>query len=49
LPDGTIANLLKPENKALIIKILTYNIVPGKLTAKYVKAAIQKVHGTAQI
>jgi transforming growth factor-beta-induced protein len=34
LPPGTIANLLKPENKPKLIKILTYHVVAGKaLTA----------------
>ncbi len=30
LPPGTIDNLLKPENKALLIEILTYHVVGGK-------------------
>ena len=30
LPDGTVANLLKPENKDKLIAILTYHVVPGK-------------------
>jgi uncharacterized surface protein with fasciclin (FAS1) repeats len=31
LPSGTVENLLKPENKAQLIKILTYHVVPGKI------------------
>lgn len=31
LPDGTIATLLKPENKAKLTAILTYHVVPGKV------------------
>jgi uncharacterized surface protein with fasciclin (FAS1) repeats len=31
LPAGTVENLLKPENKAKLIAILTYHVVPGKL------------------
>lgn len=31
LPDGTIATLLKPENKAKLQAILTYHVVPGKV------------------
>lgn len=31
LPKGTVDNLLKPENKATLKKILTYHVVPGKL------------------
>lgn len=31
LPPGTVANLLKPENKAQLVKVLTYHVVPGKV------------------
>ena len=31
LPAGTVGNLLKPENKAKLVKILTYHVVPGKI------------------
>jgi len=33
LPKGTVEELLKPENKAKLVKILTYHVVPGKVTA----------------
>jgi transforming growth factor-beta-induced protein len=33
LPAGTVENLLKPENKAMLVKILTYHVVAGKVTA----------------
>ena len=33
LPAGTVENLLKPENKQQLVDILTYHVVPGKLTA----------------
>ncbi len=33
LPAGTVENLLKPENKAKLIAILTYHVVPGDVTA----------------
>jgi uncharacterized surface protein with fasciclin (FAS1) repeats len=33
LPAGTVENLLKPENKAQLTKILTYHVVPGKVMA----------------
>ncbi len=39
LPAGTVQNLLKPENKDLLVKILTYHVVPGKLKAANVLAA----------
>ena len=33
LPAGTVDNLLKPENKAQLTAILTYHVVPGRVTA----------------
>jgi len=33
LPKGTVEELLKPENKAKLVKILTYHVVPGKVMA----------------
>ncbi len=33
LPAGTVENLLKPENKATLVKILTYHVVSGKVLA----------------
>src|SRR5476651_1588305 len=33
LPAGTVDNLVKPENKAALTKILTYHVVAGKLEA----------------
>ncbi|WP_040302098.1 fasciclin domain-containing protein [Afipia clevelandensis] len=33
LPKGTVATLVKPENKATLTKILTYHVVPGKFSA----------------
>lgn len=36
LPAGTVENLLKPENRDLLVSILTYHVVPGELDAKEV-------------
>lgn len=36
LPEGTVESLLKPENKAELVKILTYHVVPGKVMSKQV-------------
>ena len=33
LPEGTVANLLKPENKDQLVSILTYHVVAGKVLA----------------
>jgi len=41
LPEQTLADLLKPENKAKLTAILTYHVVPGKFMASQV-AAISK-------
>lgn len=38
LPPGTVANLLKPENKQLLTKILLYHVVAGNLTDAAIKA-----------
>ena len=33
LPEGTVASLLKPENKEKLVAILKYHVVPGKVMA----------------
>ncbi len=33
LPAGTVAMLVKPENKAMLTSILTYHVVPGRISA----------------
>lgn len=33
LPEGTVEGLLKPENKEKLVAVLTYHVVPGKVTA----------------
>lgn len=38
LPAGTVESLLLPENKAKLISILTYHVVPAKVKAKDVKS-----------
>lgn len=45
LPEGTVASLLKPENKAQLAKILTYHVVSGNLDASAVLDAIKKGDG----
>lgn len=37
LPKGTVEDLLKPENKEKLVAILTYHVLPGKVTASEVK------------
>ena len=31
LPEGTVEDLLKPENKEKLVSILTYHVIPGKV------------------
>jgi len=45
LPAGTVANLLKPENKSKLAQILTYHVVSGNLDAAAVLAAIKSGDG----
>ena len=33
LPEGTVENLLKPENKDQLVAVLTYHVVPGRVMA----------------
>lgn len=47
LPEGTVATLVKPENKATLTKILTYHVLAGKFSAADVVAAIKKGNGKA--
>jgi uncharacterized surface protein with fasciclin (FAS1) repeats len=49
LPAGTVDTLLKPENKGTLTSILTYHVVPGKLMAADVIAAIKAGGGKAEV
>lgn len=49
LPEGTVETLLKPENKDLLTKILTYHVVAGKLDADSIAKAIQKGNGSVTL
>ncbi len=49
LPDGTVASLVKPENKATLTNILTYHAVAGTVTAGDLVALIKKHNGSATI
>jgi uncharacterized surface protein with fasciclin (FAS1) repeats len=46
LPEGLVAALVKPENKATLQKILTYHVVSGNLKAADVVAGIKSGNGT---
>ncbi|MEP7213021.1 MAG: fasciclin domain-containing protein [Acidobacteriota bacterium] len=47
LPAGTVETLLKPENKATLVKILTYHVIAGNFSSKDVVKAIKKGKGKA--
>jgi len=49
LPAGTVEMLVKPENKAMLTKILTYHVVPGNLDGKAIMKAIKKGKGMATL
>lgn len=49
LPNGTVAALVRPENKGALTDILTYHAVPGRVTAAQLVALIKKSGGTATL
>jgi uncharacterized surface protein with fasciclin (FAS1) repeats len=49
LPPGTVENLLKPENKATLTKVLTYHVVAGRMTAAALMKAIKAGEGMATL
>ncbi len=49
LPAGTVDTLLKPENKEMLTKVLTYHVVAGKYDAKKLMQLIKKGGGSATL
>ena len=49
LPPGTVDNLLKPENKAQLRKVLTYHVVMGKMDSAALAKAIDAGGGKATL
>jgi uncharacterized surface protein with fasciclin (FAS1) repeats len=49
LPAGTVDTLVKPENKAMLTKVLTYHVVAGKMDSAAIAKAIEAGHGTATL
>ena len=49
LPPGTVQTLVQPENKAMLVKILTYHVVPGRLTGADLKRMIAAGGGKATL
>ena len=49
LPEGTVENLLKPENKDQLISVLTYHVVAGKIMSSDIAgttAMVESVQGS---
>ena len=49
LPAGTVDTLLKPENKDMLTKILTYHVVSGRISASDLKKQIKAGNGQATL
>ena len=49
LPKGTVDTLLKPENKSKLTAVLTYHVVPGRLSAKDLMEAAKRDGGQTRL
>lgn len=49
LPAGTVETLLKPENHDMLVKILTYHVVPGRLSTAALRRQIHSGNGQASL
>ena len=49
LPAGTVDTLLKPANKPVLTKVLTYHVVPGRIDAHELARQIQAGGGKATL
>jgi uncharacterized surface protein with fasciclin (FAS1) repeats len=49
LPPGTVDTLLKPENKAMLPKVLIYHVVPGRIDSNTLDADIKAGDGQATL
>ena len=49
LPAGTVDTLVMPENKGALTSILTYHVVPGRITAGQIASMAARHHGTATL
>jgi uncharacterized surface protein with fasciclin (FAS1) repeats len=48
LPQDALQELLKPENKDILVKILSYHVVPGNVTSSDLKSGeVKTVEGGA--
>ena len=49
LPAGTVDNLVQPQNKSTLTKVLTYHVVAGRVDSKELMQWIKKGKGTATL
>ena len=49
LPAGTVDTLLQPANRSMLQSVLTYHVVPGRLTAADLMARIKAGNGQARL
>ncbi|MGB9258060.1 MAG: fasciclin domain-containing protein, partial [Candidatus Korobacteraceae bacterium] len=49
LPAGTVDTLLKPENKEMLVKVLTYHVVAGRVSSAYLMQQIKAGIGIAEL
>jgi uncharacterized surface protein with fasciclin (FAS1) repeats len=49
IDSATLQNLLKPENRDQLVKILTYHVVPGRVNAAYILQQINAGNGEAKL
>lgn len=49
LPQGTVDNLLKEENKPMLTTVLTYHVVAGNLDSKQIATLIKEGNGKAEL
>jgi uncharacterized surface protein with fasciclin (FAS1) repeats len=47
LPPGTVETLVQPQSKATLTSVLTYQVVPGRYTAKDLMTAVKQGGGEA--
>src|ERR1700723_693786 len=49
LPAATVDTLRKPENHDMLVKVLTYHVVPGRISTAALKKQIRAGHGQATL
>ena len=49
LPAGTVDTLLKPQNKQMLTDVLTYHVVPGRVSASQLMQMIRDGGGMAKL